>query len=241
MIYKNKKQQGFSILTFLLVIVITIATIGVWATSGNSGRSTNTINDELNFLTMNLIQDSSAIKATYDQIYINQGDYQKITFIPNDPSPNNILNPTTGIISPKVHPFLIEDNHLPTDGIWIYNPRNFTADNIGDAGPDPAIMVFGITDAACAKINMTLHNFPFILTVPNRFPSPASTVGGASVLFPTSNADISSISYLTNNGSINGSESTGLAWTAGCISTATSATNYVGYNQNMFFRVLKTH
>lgn len=239
--YYNK-YKGFSILAVLLVIAAVIGVIGIWAVSGNMNtRSTVKLNDELNFLATNLIQDSNAIKATYDQLTIGGIDYKQITFVPGNSSPSNILNPTTGITIPKVNPLVIVKTPLATDGMWIYNPKNFIADNIGDAGPDPTIMIFGVSDPICGKINSILHDFPFILTVPKKFASPSSTVGGATSAYPISNADISTISYNTSMNIIDNSPSSGVGWNSGCVTTATSGTNYLGQNQNVFFRVLKTH
>ena len=75
-------QKGFSILAVILVIVAVVVGIGVWAFSGQT-NTTNNSNNTVDVALAAFLQDSVAIKLSYDQLIINGANPNNIVFLPN--------------------------------------------------------------------------------------------------------------------------------------------------------------
>lgn len=170
---KYKQQKGFSIFAVILVIVAVIVAIGIWALSGQSNAQNNS--DSTNDIMMSeIINGSSSIKLAYDKLVINGANPLEVNYSRSDePDALNILDPLTGIEEPNVNlkafiPGIIHfpgDNNEEVDRItipWALIP--FFQSNLY-SGKKPIIMLIGITDALCKKINTVYNGVNFDITM----------------------------------------------------------------------------
>lgn len=155
-----KNKNGFSILTVILVIVAVIVVIGVWSLSGQSNTSSST-NSAVDVQAASIVNDAGSIKLVFDKLVINGADPDTVIFMPNIASTvtsPNILDPIDGIQSPKVNVKVIREGASIPHGIWVY--RNYFAQAPGVGTPSSitkAIVIAGIKDIVCQRINYNLH------------------------------------------------------------------------------------
>lgn len=222
-----KSNKGFSMLAIILVIIAVIVAISAWSLSGDMNLNNN-INNGLDIQANTILNDSDAIKLSYDNIKTSGADISAIVFIPNTDSTTmapNILDPATGVQNLNVNLKNIRSNALIPEGIWIYN-NNFLADNVGGNVRANAILIAGIKDDVCKRINYIINGAEFIPTKPAGGAS-SSYVSGATVNRPMANPPIRLFSPLIF-------ASTVATWNHGCI----SATNKNPDN-NIYFRYLQ--
>lgn len=214
-----KQQQGFSILAVILVIVAVIVAIGVWALSGQTNTS-NSSNSSADIQAASIVNDGGSIKLAFDTLIINGTSAANITFIPNTAGTGNMLDPTTGIQSPKPNSNAIRTGATVPDGLWVYNPTAFKGATVGTTAADQAIVLSGIKDSVCSRINNTLYGSTVLPVL-----SAAAPVTSATAAAPTTAAaiDLSSIAATPPTG-----------WTSGCIATGTADSNF-------YFRILKAN
>lgn len=185
-----KKQSGFSILAVILVIVAVIVAIGIWGLSGQSNIN-NTSSSAMDIAIEGFINDATAIKSSIEAYRIVNGTEAKLdtgTFV---------------FDRPLVNTKLIRPGATANEGKWVINPSNFYASYIGDnSNEDITILVGGITDIMCKKINKKLQGVETI---------PVVTTGTSSSnvvsSFPTGFAY--NYMYLANVGSL-------YNWANGC-------------------------
>lgn len=218
------KQKGFSILTVILVIVSVIVAIGVWALSGESNTS-NSKNNVSDIQIAGLINDGLLFKSAFEQLVINGEDQHKIVFIPNTPSTSsapNLLDPITGIQAPKVNPYFIKEGKESYEGIWI--KKRLHGKNVGSNNvQDYAVVIGGIKDDVCQKINIHLHNTLLLPKALGVNPDIKITINDATVEAPTSQKSL-------NLGIMNDPD----GWTNGCIGSSTNP-----IDNNMYFQLIK--
>lgn len=226
---KCKNEKGFSILAVILVIVAVIVVIGIWALSGQTNTSSNGSNaDDLKASA--ILNDSNNIKIAYDSLSIKGVDKTKITFIPNVASTNNIpniLDPTDGALYPKVPASTLKDNAASPEGIWVYN-KNYKVQNIPGLTYAYAIILGGIKDNVCKRINYTIYGsevLPYmVLNTPmmNFFPGVTPeepTVKFSSAIMLVANTPVSIA-----------------GWRSGCVTTYRTRPD-----NNLYFRHLDYH
>jgi type II secretory pathway pseudopilin PulG len=221
-LFQHKKQQGFSILGVILFIVILIVAISVWALSGqtNTNNSGNTTAD---IQAASIGNDASSIKLAFDTLVINGATPSTIIFTPNvatTASTPNILDQTTGLQIPRPNVNSVRTAVAEPEGIWVYS-KTLTGNNIGTSAADFAIVLAGVKNTVCERINFNLYGVATIppVTTPT---TGAGFVTGATVGAPTTTAAI------TLPAGANG-------WSSGCISANGVADN------NMYFRILKAN
>lgn len=224
----NKKQKGFSILAVILVIVAVIVAIGVWALSGqtntsSTGQSTNDIQSAA------IINDGASIKLAFDTLITNGTSANNITFMPNISSSTNMLDPMNGIKVPIANKKALFDDQPvnPPYGLWIYN-NNFKGNSIGDiTKPSKVILLTGIKDSVCSRINQTLHGSTDV--PPAGFPIMETAITGASLINPNS------VTEINLNTSPYAAPTAG--WTAGCVATSNNDTKFSNFN--VYYNILK--
>lgn len=217
----HNKNKGFSILAVILIIAVIIGAIGAWLLSGSNDiavKNTSSVSAGVSAL----INDSSNIKNTYDQLILSGVDYTTIIFRPNvasSPGAINILDSVNGMQYPTVSPSILRYDYVtPGEGIWIFSKQDFLA-NLGDTGAaDPTIVVNGISDIACNEINkqITGSAFKYNISISNFNTSDASASN------PNTTAFIN-FGFLNSMAGV----------TMGCASMGSNS------NKNFFFRVLK--
>jgi len=216
-----QKQNGFSILAIILVIVAVIVAIGVWALSGKTNTS-NSGDSSVSIMASTIVNDSSSIKLAYDTL--NIAGVSNIIFMPNQTGQNNMLDPVNGITSSKANPKSINSDLGEPMGTWVYS-KNFGT-TLGPSNPDTAILLPGVKDGVCKAINKTLFGSD---TIPEYGPATGANffVNGATVANPntTQAIDFSSAGVQMNS----------LTWDMGCIRSPGST------DQNVFFKVLKVN
>ena len=215
-----KKQQGFSILAVILVIVAVIVAIGVWALSGQTNTS-NSGNSTSDIQASSIVNDASSIKLAFDSLLINGANSANIVFVPNQPSTGsvpNMLDPSNGIQYPKPNSNAIKATPDATQGIWVYNSTTFKGSSVGTTAADQTIVLAGLKDIVCQRINNTLYGLAV---------TPVTTVTtptlGATATAPTTTAAIDLSTVTAANG-----------WSSGCISTGTADSNF-------YFRILRAN
>lgn len=176
--FNYKSNKGFSMLAIILVIMAVIVAISAWSLSGNMNINNN-INNGFDLQANNIINDSNAIKVSYDNIKSSGADLATIVFIPNTDSTAtnpNILDPATGIVVPKVDPKILRSDAVTPEGMWVYN-KAFSADNISVGLKVPAILVTGIKNDVCKRINYAITGTETIPTKPANTKSNVYVVG----------------------------------------------------------------
>lgn len=240
---KNHQQKGFSIIAVLLIVVVIIIAIGIWAFSGSS--SVGGLSERKSAIeAASIINDGNTIQTSYDALRLKGVSYTSIVFIPGSTNVNNMLHPTNGV--PPVIPAAtsLGTSLEPTEGYWIYNPKNLTGSNIGYGGiggpsdpHDPAIYLTGIKDSVCKSINKTLHKTD---TIPK---ANAGLIGGPFFTTGTITADstrqnpMSSINFTLNTVS-------GLSnWEKGCfglqVANMSTGNHDETQNHNVYFHILE--
>lgn len=223
---KFNQQKGFSILAVILVIVAVIVAIGVWALSGQSNVS-STGNGSLDIQASSVINDAMAIQSSYDRLIINGNTFGSIVFMPNIPSTAtdpNMLDPMTGIQVPKVNSNIIRTGAAAPEGIWIYKMNFAVPPKVGSKRTLPAIMLGGIKDNVCNRINYNLYG---ITTSPSR-PSGSSIqsfLNGATVQDPNA---LSSVQLIDE--AITGID----GWTSGCLKSSLAVAD-----NGIYFKILE--
>lgn len=227
--FQLKQQQGFSILAVILVIVAVIVAIGVWALSGQTNTS-NSSTSSIDIQAASIINDGASIKLAFDALIINGLTASNIAFMPSLVSPNNILDPTTGIALPKLNPNALKASPNTTEGFWVFNKASFYGDNVGTSALDIAIAVGGIKDSVCQRINFNLYGFAEKPTYLGGSGSSTLTLG-ASVLAPTVRITAGVKDLATSTPSANLSTN---GWTSGCIGSSVP-------DSNTYFKILQTN
>lgn len=206
--YKNNK--GFSLLAIILVIISVIVVIGVWSMSASPNISNN-LNNGLDIQANNIINDSNAIKLSYDNLKNSGVDISTIVFIPNTDSTvaaPNILDPATGITVPTVDPKSVRVGASTTvEGRWVY-AKAFGAENVNGTRVN-AIVIAGLKNDVCKRINYAITGSEF---VPTRYSDIRDGVYviGATAAKPMTSSGISifnPVVIATN-------------WKRGCVSTS---------------------
>lgn len=220
----NNKQSGFSILAILLIIVISIVGISIWTMTGqtNINKFSTNITDAQVAAIMN---ESQAIKQTYDQFIYNGASVNNIVFIPNqphNPSIYNLLDPKFGVsINLKIDSRILKNNYSSPVGMWVYNPTGFKGYNVGTTASDPIILFTGIKLEVCKAINKSIYGNLIVLTT-FEYSFSEDIVAGATITNPTSTVSINgSYSHFVNN------------WTKGCFNLSGNL------DDNVYFQVLK--
>lgn len=158
----NKKQQGFSVLAVILIVVAVVVAIGVWAISGtsnSSGLSQKTAEVEA----ASIIQNAAKIQQTYDALRIQGYTKDKIYFtraplVVGYNNPGNMYHPTTGLDLIEVSSKALKNaaNLNASEGFWVYH-YNVQTSGLGSSGvSQPAILLAGINDTVCKSINKIL-------------------------------------------------------------------------------------
>lgn len=217
------KQQGFSILAVILVIVAVIVAIGVWALSGQTNTS-NSGNSTSDIQASSIVNDSGAIKLAFDTLIINGASASSIVFVPNVASTAaapNMLDPTSGVQVPKPNANAIKPSPAATEGFWVYNPTAFKGNAVGvAANADQVVYIAGVKKGVCERINNTLYGSTVIPA--SALATSAAGTASATTTTPTTAAALD----LTAVGGAAG-------WTSGCVATT------AGGDDNIYFRVLK--
>lgn len=219
-IIKLRTANGFSILAIILVIVAAIVAIGVWALSGssNSGSSQNTTSD---IQISSLLNDTGSIMSQFDRLVISGYNPDKIVFKPNESNSYNLLDPSVGVSAMKPPTGVIRLEASVPEGIYVYS-KKIKGNQIGTEKDDFGIVIAGIKDSTCKRINYNLFGsdvVPKVASVANS----ASFVNGATIADPTTTATLD----------LNGIEAV-QGWTKGCVASASSDSD-----QNLFFRIMK--
>lgn len=213
------KQGGFSILGVILVVVAIVGVLGVWAMSGQTNTAT-AASSAGDVMASSIVNDGSAIKATFDTLLVNGAAASSITFIPATAGANNILDPSTGIQKPIPNANAVTNTTFP-NGAWIYKSAGFKGNGIGTSSDDQAIIIAGVKDGVCEQINNRLYG---ATTIPaSGLASSAFTTGATAGAPSSTNAsDLSAVAAVAG-------------WMAGCVTTTGGADN------NVYFRVLKAN
>jgi hypothetical protein len=224
-----KKQQGFSVLAIILVVVAVIVAIGVWALSGQTNTST-TGNSTSDIQASSIVSDGAAIKLSFDNLVINGSSASTVVFVPNVASTAtapNMLDPTVGIQVPRPNANAIRTGATIPEGIWVYNGTTFKGSAVGVAGTaDQAILLAGVKDTVCSRINNNNNGttaIPAVTTI---------TTGAAFVTLTSSPAPTTAVA-IDLNAAATAAATAG--WTSGCVSANGVADN------NLYFRVLKAN
>lgn len=215
----KNKQGGFSILGVILVVVAIVGVLGVWAMSGQTNTSSASTSSA-DVMGSSIVNDGSAIKATFDTLLVNGSAATSITFIPAQAGTNNMLDPTNGIQKPNPNSNALVNTTFP-NGAWIYKPSGFKGNGIGTAADDQVIILGGIKDGVCQQLNNRLYG---ATTIPaSNLANTAFTTGAAAATPTSTNAsDVSAVAGVSG-------------WMAGCVTTTNGADN------NVYFRVLKAN
>ena len=219
MCHSKKSQGGFSILGAILVVVAIVGMLSVWTMSGQTNTST-AASSSSDVMGSSLVNDASAIKATFDTLLVNGYAASSITFIPNTAGASNILDPTNGVQLPIPNSNALGNTAFPS-GAWIYKPSGFVGNNTGSGSEDQAMMLAGVKDGVCQQINKRIFGSTAIGA------SGASTVDwttGALAATPTSANAVD----LTGVNEVDGAMH-------GCVSTTDGA------DRNVYFRILKAN
>ncbi len=225
MLRATRRERGFSILAVILVIVAVIVAIGIWALSGQANTDSGS-NASTDVLASGIVTDGQALKLGFDTIVINGGNASQIVFTPGDPNPLNVLNPVTGIALPAAPAKAINSDSYPNQ-VWTYN-KNFVIPNLGvSSAQDYVVMLGGIKDAVCKKINKNLHGDE-TLPVVGYLQNVRAFMGSATASDPNSSV---AVDFTTAGAPLNG-----LSWVSGCIR---GADNQDG--DNVYFVVVKAN
>lgn len=217
---KIKKEQGFSILAIILVIVAIVVAIGVWALSGQSNSSSSQ-NSSAELVVSSILNDSSSIKSRFDELVIGGANPENITFKPNLASSYNILDPQNGIPLLKAPTNAIRGESAIPEGIYVYS-KTIKGNQIGSEKDDYAIVLAGVKATVCRKLNYITYgseNVPKITSIGNA----AGFVANATAADPNTTVAID----LSSMDSVQG-------WTMGCVASGSSDSD-----ENFFFRILK--
>lgn len=202
---KIKRKNGFSILAVILVIVAVIVAIGIWALSGQSNTS-NTSKLSGDIAIEGMLNDAVAIKSSIELYKIANG------------AKAPLINSSYIFERPKVNPKLIRVDATPQEGVWTMNFNNFYASYVGDnAKPDVTILLGGITDEVCKKINLKLQGKSVLPVV-------SSSSSSQSVVYALEDGVTYTYMYLANFSDIYG-------WDRGCFNIKSLPDN------NVFFMV----
>lgn len=217
---RRNRQRGFSILGVILVIIGIIVAIGVWTMAGQTNSNTATVSTA-DTLASALLNDSSTLKTKFDTLTIGlaASNPAVVTFVPGGTAPENMLN---GDPQPKVASQTAIDVAGP-NGIWVYT-KTFNADGVGTAAADYAMVVAGVKDAVCKRVNNSLKGSETIPTYTG-LTTAAAFVAGATLTNPNASVAIDFATHGLPN----------LGWSAGCISAGGVS------DQNLFFRVVKVN
>lgn len=215
-----KRKNGFSILAIILVIVAVIVAIGIWALSGST--NTDNTNNSVSDLTVSaLINDTNSIQTAFDMATISGGQSpNEITYLPGVPSENNLLNGATGITSPIPNGKALRSDATEPEGVYVFTKTLYVNSN---GAPEIAIMLGGVKDSVCKKINMQINNASSTDLIPTAgtMSYGYTFVQGATKANPNSTVIVD----LHSNGITQD-------WTSGCIGGANP-------DNNLFYKVLK--
>lgn len=218
-----KKQNGFSILSVLLIIVGIITAIGVWTLSGQTNPS-NTNNSTADVLAASISNDGSSIKLSFDSLVVNGASPSTIVFVPpgNNTASPNMLDVMYGIQLPRPNANAIKPNSVAPHGIWVYAPNTLSINNIGTSAADRIAMIAGVKDSICKRINNTLYGLNSIpvSTIPNL----DSLLTNVTTSSPTSTSTAYSLTTIADG------------WTSGCVAVANGLAD-----NNFYFRVLQAN
>lgn len=217
---KTNSQAGFSILAVILVIVAVIVAIGVWALSGQTNTSTSG-NSSADIQAASIANDASAIKLAFDTMVINGASPDNIIFKPNDTSSNNVLSIANLGQLPRPNSNAIRQDAVAPDGVWTYS-KNVAASSIGTSAPDFVILLSGVKDSVCQRINNSLYGDPTIPTYTGIAISDGFT-SGSSTLNPNTTVALD----------FEGHGLPSLGWGSGCFKPSGKT------DHNVYFRVLK--
>lgn len=215
----KKRQGGFSILGVILVVVAIVGVLGVWAMSGQTNTSTAATSAG-DVMASSIVNDGSAIKATFDTLLVNGSAATSITFIPATAGASNMLDPTSGIQKPNPNANAVVNTTFP-NAAWIYKGAGFKGNGIGTVADDQTMILGGIKDGVCGQINNRLYGST---TIPASALAETAFTTGATAAAPSSTnaSDLSAIAGVAG-------------WMAGCVTTT------AGVDNNVYFRVLKAN
>ena len=227
-----RKQKGFSILAVILIVVGIVALLGAWALSGQT-NSQSASDSSSDVLASGLAQDAAAVKAVFDTIAVRGVGLNEIVYNPallnGAGSEVNILNTLTGIQRPTPNPAVLVAappavGAAGIAGYWIYH-TGLQLPGIGTAaGADVSIVLSGLRQGACQKINERLNGLAGNAPPPvaTGFTEAALLASTPTLALPTNAAaaDLSAVATFTG-------------WTAGCIATTDAVPRF------FFFRVLR--
>lgn len=221
----QQKQKGFSILAVILVIVAVIVAIGVWSLSGQTNTS-NASNSSSDILASSIANDGASIKLAFDTLVINGASPTSIVFIPPTTATTapNMLDVVAGIQLPKPNAKTVRQGSTVPEGMWIYAPNTFSAKTIGSSSIDKLIVIAGVKDSVCQRINNTLYGSTTI---------PPSGITDVNALF--SDVTAANPTTMASSFSLATSTTTADGWTSGCLSTGGIA------DKNLYFKVLQAN
>lgn len=228
MYFYHKKQQGFSILAVILLIIAIVVAIGGWLASG--AVNTNIANtNKYEVEAASIMDDANAIKNVYTRLTYSGADSSQVIYLPNQNASAttfNILDPQKGIKQPTIGLINAQRALEEAESLWVFNNSSFSGMNIGTTANDPVILLAGLSDDTCKIINTRLYSINIIPKLTG-FTTGASWVTGATKDNPNTSKAIN-LNNITVAPQPNG-------WTAGCIAPASLK------NNNLFFYILKTN
>lgn len=167
-------------MSVILIIVAIITTISIWALSGQSNLSNNA-NNNIDVQASALIDDGVALKSMFNQYQIQGMPQLNIVYMPglsNTETQSNLLDPTVELSVKTPNAQIIRSNPAATDSYWAY--LKYAATTLG-LSIDPndyerMIVVGGIKDNVCKRINYILNGSETILNFGQRDSSLISAV-----------------------------------------------------------------
>lgn len=154
------KKSGFSILAVILVIVAVVVAVGVWAVSGESNVSnTSKLSTDI------------AIEGMLNDVNVLKGSIQEYTLKNGTTKPLDLTDFTFDRM--KVNSKILRVGATANEGRVVINSSAFFGSLIGQpSNPDTTILVGGLTDVACKKINQKIYG---IDTIPTTTPTSATS------------------------------------------------------------------
>lgn len=225
MLRATRRERGFSILAVILVIVAVIVAIGVWALSGQANTESGS-NASTDVLASGIVTDGQALKLGFDTVLIGGANPAQVIFKPGDTSALNVLNPVTGIALPAVPAKAINNDNYPNQ-VWTYN-KNFVIPGVGvSSAQDYVVMLGGIKDSVCKKINKNLHGDE-TLPVVGYLQNVLTFMGSSTANDPNS---ATAVDFTTAGAPLNAT-----SWVSGCIRGADDTDG-----NNVYFVVVKAN
>lgn len=210
--FSIKKQEGFSVLAIILVIVAVIVAIGIWSLSGQNNTS-NYSEKGKELVVAALFNDAATLKLEYDSVVIRgQDPFSALT--PEYEGLERVSPNQPFYLKRPVNPNILipDDINYPDQRLWMLG--SITGNNIGTNATDLALVIVGVKQEFCTQINKTINQTN---TIPTVSISPNLVSSGRNPSFNP--PDLSSVNAVSG-------------WMEGCLGTDR------GVDNNMFFRII---